>query len=64
MSLLLQMEAMAFAEQGVFSSGLRQFFLAQLLHITLSGVGFAEQPTEVPWHQDHHAGPFFNNLIL
>lgn len=65
MPLLLQMEAMAFAEQGVFSSGLRQCFLPQLLHITLSGVGVTEEPTEAPWHQDlHHARPFFNNLIL
>lgn len=65
MPLLLQMEAMAVAEQGVFSSGLRQCFLPQLLHITLSGVGFTEEPTEAPWHQDlRRAGPFCNNLIL
>lgn len=59
MPLLLQKEAMAFAEQGVFSSGLRQCFLPQLLHITPSGMGVTEEPTEAPWHQDlRHARPF------
>lgn len=43
---VVQMEAMAFAEQGVFSSGLRQFPSTVPSHHP--AMGFTEEPTEAP----------------